>query len=59
MPLLGNCARSCEGSTRHREQITDADAKVAMLEIAANYEKLAKRAEAREAGKPFPPNEGH
>ena len=41
------------------EQIADADAKGAMLEIAANYEKLAKRAEAREAGKPFPPNEGH
>jgi hypothetical protein len=39
------------------EQITDADAKCAMLEIAANYEKVAKRAEAREAGIPFPPHE--
>ena len=44
---------------RAKEARDIADAKGAMLEIAANYEKLAKRAEAREAGKPFPPNEGH
>lgn len=35
--------------------ITDEEAKRAMIEIAANYEKLAKRAEAREAGIEFPP----
>lgn len=39
------------------EKITDLDAKRAMLEIAANYEKVAKRAEAREAGVPFAPHQ--
>ncbi|HWE72140.1 MAG TPA: hypothetical protein VG328_03205 [Stellaceae bacterium] len=38
------------------ESITDPEAKRAMLEIAANYEKVAKRAEARDAGVPFRPN---
>jgi hypothetical protein len=36
-------------------KIADAEAKRAMLEIAMNYDKLAKRAEAREAGIEFPP----
>ena len=32
------------------EGMTDRDARQAMLDIAENYEKIAKRAEAREAG---------
>ena len=36
------------------KNIQDADAKRAMLEIAENYEKIAKRAEAREIGIPTP-----
>jgi hypothetical protein len=36
------------------EQITDTEAKRAMIEIAMNYEKVAKRAEARDAGVVFP-----
>lgn len=59
-PLFGSSehwlARAKEARNM-AEQITDADAKCAMLEIAANYEKVAKRAEAREAGIPFPPHE--
>jgi hypothetical protein len=38
------------------ETIADPEAKRAMLDIAANYEKVAKRAEARDAGVPFPPH---
>ena len=38
--------------------IVDPAAKQAMLDIAANYEKIAKRAEAKEAGVPLHPN-GH
>ena len=37
------------------EQIADPVARHAMLEIAANYEKIAKRAEARDARIPTPP----
>jgi hypothetical protein len=39
------------------EQITDPVAKRAMLEIAASYEKIAKRAEARDARIPTPPEQ--
>jgi hypothetical protein len=38
------------------DQIADHEAKRAMLEIAETYEKIAKRAEAREAGVAMPPN---
>jgi hypothetical protein len=38
------------------QSIADPEAQRAMLEIAANYEKVAKRAEARDAGVPFSPN---
>lgn len=36
--------------------IADAAAKQAMLDIAANYEKIAKRAEAKEVGVPLHPS---
>ena len=36
------------------EQLADREARQAMLEIAENYEKIAKRAEAREVGVPMP-----
>lgn len=36
------------------DAMTDPDAKQAMLTIAASYEKIAKRAEAREARVPMP-----
>jgi hypothetical protein len=36
------------------DQLLDPEAKRAMLEVAANYEKIAKRAEARDAGVPMP-----
>lgn len=39
------------------EQLTDPTAKRSMLAIAENYEKLAKAAEAREAGIYVPPSE--
>ena len=39
-------------------QIQDRDAKRAMLDIADNYEKIAKRAEAKEAGVAMHPD-GH
>lgn len=35
------------------ESLQDPEAKRAMLEIALNYEKIAKRAEAKEAGVPM------
>lgn len=38
-------------------QLSDPEAKRAMLEVAINYEKIAKRAEARDAGVPMPPSE--
>lgn len=40
------------------ESIKDADARRAMLAIAENYEKIAKRAEAKEAGIPLHPSGG-
>jgi len=40
------------------EAIKDADARRAMLAIAENYEKIAKRAEAKAAGVPLHPSAG-
>lgn len=56
MPLFGSSEHWLARAKEARdmaEKITDADAKRAMLEIAADYEKVAKRVEAREAGLNF------
>jgi hypothetical protein len=39
------------------EQMTDPEAQRAMRDIAANYDRIAKRAETREIGVKFPPRE--
>jgi hypothetical protein len=62
MPLFGTSEHWLARAQEARdmaENIADPEAKRAMLEIAANYEKVAKRAEARDAGIPFPPHERH
>lgn len=62
MPLFGSSEHWLARAQEARdmaENIADPEAKRAMLEIAANYEKVAKRAEARDAGIPFPPHERH
>jgi hypothetical protein len=40
-------ADRAEKARRHAEQLTDPEAKRMMLEVAASYDKLAKRAEQR------------
>src|SRR5262249_24232886 len=46
------CDRAKEARV-HAEQITDPESKEAMLRIAEDYEKLAKRAEQRQRGEPL------
>jgi hypothetical protein len=53
MPLFGSSEHWLARAKEARylaEKITEADAKRAMLEIAVNYEEVARRAEAREVG---------
>ena len=63
----GEAMPTAFGTPQHWEQrarearemakgISDPEAKRAMLEIADNYDKLAKRAEAKEAGVPMHPD---
>ena len=62
MPLFGSPEHWLSRAKEARDmaaKITDPQAKKAMVEIAATYEKVAKRAEAREAGVEFPPSEKH
>ena len=59
MPLFGSSDHWHSRAKEARDmaaQIADADAKRAMLVIAESYEKIAKRAEARDAGLAIPTN---